>query len=243
MDAAFLNSVANNPAVRPGLGGKGDIELSGLVADPNNVALVCPFGGFLVMKLESCVYECHSMFLPEASGADVLEAMRGGLSYMFIRTDCIEMVTKAPEGNKAALGAARTMGFSKDYRLERGWPLEDGAYGPVDCMSLHISKWMQRDQSVQAGGEWFHDRLEEVTQGKLPAHYDEPSHNKAVGAAVEMFRAGNNLKAINIYNLWARRSGFAPLRVLSQSPLIIDMDQVVVEIVNGDMEVLQCRLG
>jgi hypothetical protein len=241
MDPATLNRVANSPDVRPTLGGSGPIDLSGLIADPNNIALECEFGGFLVVKLEPGVYECHSMFLTEGRGSEVLTAMRSGLNYMFVRTDCIEMVTKAPEGNKAAFGAARIMGFSVTYRLDKGWPLENGGFGPVDCMSLPIAKWMQKDAAVQERGEWFHTRLEEVTKGNLPAHYDEPSHNKAVGAAVLMFQAGNNIKAINIYNLWARRSGFAPIRALSLTPLIIDMDQVIVEISNGDMEVLRCQ--
>lgn len=243
MEPAFLNSVANHADVRPMLGGTGPIDLSGLIADHNNVALVCEFGGFVVVKLEPGIYECHSMFLTEGRGTEVLTAMRQGLNYMFTHTDCLEIVTKAPEGNKAAFGAARIMGFSITYRLDKGWPLEDGTFGPVDCMSLSISKWMQKDRAAQERGEWFHQRLEEITNGKLPVHYDEPSHNKAVGAAVLMFQAGNNIKAVNTYNLWARRSGFAPIRALSFAPVIIDMDQVIVEINNGDMEVLKCPLA
>ncbi len=240
MDAAFLNSIANNPEVRPTLGGTGAIDLTGLIANPNNVALETESGGFLVVKLEAGIYECHSMFLTEGRGNEVLNAMRAGLSYMFTRTDCVEMVTKAPEANKAAFGAARIMGFSVTYRLDKGWPLDDESFGPVDCMSLPIYKWMQKDKASQEKGEWFHHRLEEITQGKLPAHYDEPSHNRAVGASVLMFQSGNNLKAVNTYNVWAARSGFPPIKPLSFTPVIIDMDQVIVEISDGDMEVLRC---
>lgn len=245
LDPSFLSWVAHHPDVRPTLGGTAPLHdhIAAVVGNPNNVALVCEFGGFLVVKLEPGVYECHSMFLTEGRGTEVLTAMRSGLHYMFVHTDCLEMVTKAPEGNKAAFGAARTMGFSVTYRLDKGWPLAGGGFGPVDCMSLPIGKWMQKDRVAQEKGEWFHQRLEEATTGKLPVHYDEPSHNKAVGAAVLMFQAGNNVKAINTYNLWARRSGFAPIKALSLTPLILDMDQVIVEISNGDMEVLKCPLA
>lgn len=243
MNPAGLNGIANNPDVRQTLGGTGPIDLSGLIADPNNVALECEFGGFVVCKLEPGVYECHSMFLTEGRGSEVLSAMRSGLNYMFTRTDCLEMVTKAPDGNRAAFGAARTMGFSITYRLEHGWQRADGTFGPVDCMGLSLSKWMQKDKAVQEKGDWFHQRLEEITNGKVPVHYDEPSHNKAVGASILMFQAGNNIKAVNTYNNWARRSGFAPIKALSFTPLIIDMDQVIVEISSGDMEVLKCQLG
>lgn len=244
MDPAFLISVANHPDVRPSLGGAGPLDqsLTNLISDPNNVTLECEYGGFVVQKLEHGVYECHSMFLPEGRGAPTLAAMQECLTYLFTRTDCIEAVTKVPEGNKGALGAGRILGFSTTYRLDRGWPMEDGTFSAVDCMSLHIMKWMQKDAHVQAKGEWFHQRLEDTTEGRLPVHYEEVSHNKAVGAAVLMFEAGNNLKAINTYNLWARRSGFATIKAISLNPLIIDMDQVIVEISNGDMEVLKCRL-
>lgn len=243
MDATFLNSVANHPDVRPSLGGSGPIDLTSLINNPENVALQGEFGGFVVQKLEHGVYECHSMFLPEGRGAFVSKAMQEGLRYLFVCTDCIEMVTKCPAGNGAAFGAARAMGFTLSYKLDRGWPHEDGTYGPVDCMYLPFKKWVAKDEQVQARGEWFHNRLEELTEGKLPAHYEEPAHNRAAGASVLMYEAGNSVKATASYNLWAKTAGFPVVRLLSLNPVILDMDQVVVGIADGDMEVLQCRLA
>lgn len=244
MDATFLNGVANHADVRPMLGGSGTLDLTGALADPNNVALQGEFGGFVGMKLEPGVYECHSMFLPGGRGAFALEAMREGLRYLFARTDCIEVVTKVPAGNLAALGGARTMGFVASFRLDKMWPLADGTFGPVDCMALTFKKWLAKDDAVQAKGEWFHQRLEELTasQGKMiPVHYEEPAHNRAAGASVLMFEAGNPVKATASYNLWAKVAGFPTMRILSLNPVILDMDQVVIGISDGDMEVLQCR--
>ena len=244
MDAAFLNSVANHADVRPWLGGNGELDLTSLVSDPANVCLQNEFGGFVCQKLEVGVFECHSMFLKEGRGPAVIQAMQDCLRYLFVRTDCLEAVTKLPEGNNGARACARVLGFSVTYRLDKGWAFPAGAFGPVDCASLKLSDWTQTDAVVESKGKWFHDRLEELTAeaGKtIPAHYDEPSHNKAVGAAVLMFEAGNPGKAVATYNTWARRSGFAPIRALSFNPVILDMDQVIVEVSHGDMEVLLCR--
>lgn len=243
MDVAFLNSVANNPDVRPMLGGSGPLDFTQLLNDANNVGFEGEFGGFIVVKLEGGVYECHSLFLPEGRGAFVLEAMKEGLRYLFVKTDCIEVVTKAPVDNRAAFGAARGMGFMTSYRLDRGWMGADGEMGPVDCMALSFKKWVEKDEQVKAKGEWFHNRLEELTEGKIPAHYDEPAHNRAVGASVLMYEAGNPVKATTSYNHWAKTAGFPLVRALSLNPVILDMDQVVIEISGGDMEVMQCRLA
>lgn len=246
MDATFLNGVANHADVRPSLGGVGALDLSQTIADPKNVTLQGEYGGFVGVRLEPGVYECHSMFLREGRGGYALDAMREGLRYLFTRTDCIEVVTKAPEGNLAALGAARGMGFVVSFRLDKGWPLGDGQFGPVDCMSLPFKKWVAKDDAVQERGEWFHNRLEELTtaQGKaIPVHYEELAHNRAAGASVLMFEAGNPVKATASYNLWAKTAGFPTMRLLSLNPVILDMDQVVIGISDGDMEVLRCQSG
>lgn len=244
MDAAFLNSVANHPDVHPHLAWQGEIDLSGLVQNPNNFAFQFDGGGFVAIKLEHGVYECHSMFVPDGRGQAVTEAMSESLRYMFTRTDCLEIVTKCPDANRAAFGAARSMGFVKSFRLEQGWPLPDGTLGGMDCMRLTLAKWTEKDDTVEVAGNWFHERLEELTAeiGKtIPKHFEEPAHNRAVGAAVLMFQAGNTVKAQASYNLWARFAGYPVIRVLSLNPVVIDMDQVVVGIADGDMEVLQCR--
>lgn len=244
MDAAFLNSVANHADVRPLLGGAGEINLSGILSSPENFGFQFDHGGFVVTKLEHGVYECHSMFLPEGRGQGVTEAMQESLRFMFTSTDCLEIVTKCPDGNKAAFGAARAMGFIKSFRLEKGWPLPDGELGGMDCMRLTLAKWTEKDDTVEVAGNWFHERLEELTAeiGKtIPKHYDEPAHNRAVGASVLMLQAGNTVKAAASYNLWARFAGFPPIKILSLNPVVIDMDQVVVGIADGDMEVLSCR--
>lgn len=242
MDATFLNSVANHPEVRSWLGGIGPIDLSNLLSDPNNVALQYEFGGFVGHKLfDTGVYECHSMFLPEGRGAHAHSAMETSLRYLFTKTDCTEVVTKAPDGNRSAFGAARSMGFTTSFKLDNGWTNDKGERIGVACMRLPYSKWIDKDPEVESVGKWFHERLEELTDGKLPVHYDEPAHNRYVGSSVLMFRAGNPLKAVLTYNQWAKFAQFPGIKLISLTPIILDMDQVIVELKDDDMEVLKCR--
>jgi hypothetical protein len=244
MDAAFLNGVANHPEVRPHLGGSGELQLDGILSDPGNIGLQCDHGGFVIHRLEPGVYECHSMFLPEGRGGNAAGAMAETLHYLFTATDCCEALTKVPDGNAAALGAARALGFTKAFRLENGWPNPDGTFSGVDCWRLPIWKWIEKDGDAEKAGAWFHERLEELTReaGKtIPVHYEEPAHNRAAGAAVLMYRAGNPVKATNIYNSWARFAGFPQVKLLSINPVILDMDQVVIGVSGDNMEVLKCR--
>lgn len=241
MDATFLNSVANHPEVRPWLGGVGPIDLSPLLADPTNVGMQYEYGGFVGHKLESGIYECHSMFLPEGRGEFAHAAMVAGLRYLFTKTDCMEVVTKAPDGNKAAFGAARAMGFATAFHLDKGWVDDKGERAGVTMMKLLFSKWVEKDPEVESFGRWFHERLEELTDNKIPVHYDEPAHNRAVGASVMMFRAGNPIKAVTTYNQWAKFAQFPGIKMLAINPVILDMDQVIVELTTDDMEVLKCR--
>lgn len=244
MDATFLNVAANHPEVRPWLGGEGDLDLTPIVSNPDNVSMVGEHGGFIAIKLEGGLYECHSIILPEGRGPQALEGTREGLRYLFAATDCIEVVTKVPKDNPGALGLARSAGFSKHFGRENAWSTASGEKVGVDYYSLHIAKWRCLDTMVADKGVWFHTRLEELTAaiGKtIPVHEDDPAHNRAVGAAVLMLEAGNAVKACGLYNRWAAFVGYPPVKLVSNSPVIIDMIEAVIAVSNGDMEVLLCR--
>lgn len=241
-DASFLNAVANHPEVRPWLGGAGEIDLRAVIDNPVNVAFQTDAGGFVVIKLDDCgLYECHSLFLPDARETTAA-TMRESLRYMFCETDCAEIVTKIPEANRGALGLARAGGFRALFERDEAWDMPDGAHCRVAYASLPFARWVATDPDISGYGKWFHTRLEELTAGKIPEHKDEDIHNRMVGAAVLMLRARNTLKAVGFYNRWAMFAGYPPVKLLSQQPPIIDMDQVIVALKGDDMEVVKCRL-
>ena len=99
-DASAFNAAINHLDVRPWLGGKGELDVTAAVANPANFALALDGGGggFLLIAHGGGVYEAHSQFVPEVRRKSI-PAMRAGHEYMFRRTDCVEMVTKAPDDN------------------------------------------------------------------------------------------------------------------------------------------------
>lgn len=240
MDAGFLNGIANHPDVRPFLGGSGKIDLQPLLNEAKNVGLQAEGGGFVVQNLGDGLYEWHSMFHPNHRGAEVIHAMRSGARYMFVETDCTEIITKCP--NKGAIGAARAMGCDTVFSVENGW-FTDGKPSPMECATLRIENWAQRDEDCKVWGNWFHERLETLTTeagAKIPVHYDEPSHIMAAGAATMMYRTGNAVKATKYYNRWVAHAGFPGVFLLNINPVVLDMHQVIITVRDGDFEVLKC---
>ena len=240
MNPAGLNAVANDPSVRPWLGGEGALDFSQFASDPANVLWEGEGGGFVVLKHEPGLYEVHTLFLPSARGAAAVETSREGLRYMFLATDCVELLTKCPADNPAAIGFARDAGFQLKFTRKGGW--KDGV--DLYFYSLSFDRWVGRDEVMKLSGEAFHAELERVKAqagSPLPTHPDDEAHDRTAGAAVEMVRAGNVRKAVWLYNRWARFAGYASIDLLSESPPVIDVRDAIVTVRDGSMEVLLCR--
>lgn len=233
LDPTILNEIANHPEVLPWTGAKGAVDLTNLIANTNNYALVVEGGGFLLIQSEPGIYEVHSLFLPEARSQS-LRAARDGFDYMFTRTNCERIVSQVPDNNPAASGLARLVRFRPMFRRE------DTPRGPTAFVGLTIEEWAQDSKSLERDGEWFHERLEQAKSGsELPTHPHDPAHDRAVGATVRMIRAGNIVKGVSFYNRWARFAGYAQISIVSENT--IDVVDAVVEWRDNEMEVLLCR--
>lgn len=246
LDASTLNAAANHPEVFPWLGVEGEpgsLDLSGLTANPANVALVTEYGGFLVQKVAPAAYEVHSMFPPEGRRG-LSKATADGLRYMFTATDALTIRTKVPACNAPAAALAKASGFREVFSRDAAWLAPDGSRCAVSYQEVTFDEWRSLDATLVADGEWFHERLEAAKAARgsaLPVHPHDESHERAVGAAVQMLRAGNAEKAVWLYNSWAAFAGYAPLQLLAMQPVIIDAGDAVIEVRNSDMEVLLCR--
>lgn len=228
-DASFLNDVANHPDVRPHLGGAGDIDLSELIADDVNVALVSDNGGFLYVHLGGFVFEVHSMFLP---GANAVAAARASLDHMFARTECIEVMTKVPAPNRAALGLVRACGFDRRYVRRGGWA--DGQDFAVHGLTL--DRWAQASAACLAQGLAFHDLIEAALGHEN--HPDDDAHDRAAGAAALMFKAGKSTKAAWSYNKWALVAGYE--LICPEGDDRMNIGNAIVGLRAGELEVLEC---
>lgn len=226
LDGAFLTLIANNPCVRPWLGGSGPIDrLNALAADPANVVLEGESGGFVCEKLDAGLYEAHSIFLPASREAPKLA--QEGFRYLFTATDCLEVVTKVPANNRRAHGLARWCGFQETFKRAGVWDGCDLSY-----RSLAFDRWKARDPELPSHGEWFHALLEAAKRAQgsqLPIHADDEAHGRAVGAAVLMIRAGNAAKAVWTYNRWAAFAGYAKIQMISQNPVLLDVGDAIVD--------------
>lgn len=244
MDATRLNEVANHPDVRPCLGGVGPLDLSPILADPANVALANKHGGFVLVRQEVGIYEAHTMFLPESRGRAAIAAAEEGFRYLFTVTDCVEVQTQVPTSNAPAAGLASAVGFQPIFTRDNAWIGADGASEDIVYMSLTFDRWRARDNVIAAVGHDFHERLADAksaAQSDLVTHPDDDAHDRAAGASMLMAQAGNARKAVWLYNRWARLAGYQSIELISETPAIIDVRDVVVEVKGESMEILLCR--
>lgn len=240
MDVAHFNQVANDPQVRPWLGGEGPLDLTAIVTDPESVAFATAHGGFLCVAQGFSRFEVHSLFLPDRPGGETLHAMREGLDYMFTETHCVELVTKIPQTNRAAAALAGRAGF--ETRFTAALSPQDPQ--PTEYAVLSLDRWAVRSPWAKAMGHWFHDALTDAktkTGSTFAVHPDDAVHDAMAGATVAMVHAGQVSKAVTFYNQWARWAGYAPIALLRERPVILDIHDAILEARATELEVLRCR--
>jgi hypothetical protein len=193
-----------------------------------------------VMPLYEGVYECHTIYPPLVNAKIVVREMREAMAYMFLQTDCQCILTKVPDVNTGAAHLAKLGGFVEDFYRKDAWT----GGGGVSYQKLPLDAWARTCSTVGEQGRMFHELLEahkKIQNSHLPEHPQDEAHDRAVGAAVAMIRAGNTIKGVNHYNKWAIFAGYAQITLLSEQPVIVDVGDAVMGLRNGDLEVLQCR--
>lgn len=239
MDAAFFNRICNLPEVRPWLGGPaGFLDVSPMVLNPANYALRANGGGFILEALGGGVYHVHSQFSSEGRRGSIA-AMRAGLDFMFTRTDCMRITSHIPDNNLAARGLGIKAGFRPWFRRETP------GLGPTAVVRIDAEDWIAGNAKLEAEGEAFHNALESAKAAAgsaLPTHPHDPAHERAVGAAALMCKRGQAAKGVGLYNRWARLAGYAPIKLLSDKPPLVDVGDAICGLsATGELEVLQCR--
>jgi hypothetical protein len=233
LESEDLNRIANDPEVRPWLGGEGFIDLTEIAANPDNICLLTPNrdGAYVLHKLQSGMYEAHSLALETARGKPMLTLMRDGFRWMFTATDALEICTKCPDGNPAAARWADLAGFRETFRREGAF---DGR--GVSYRTLHYPDWILKDRRNQKEGERFHEVLEAL---RPHSHADDPAHDFWVGATVEGCRRGNISKAVAMYNRWAVFAGYMQSTILSVMPPVANIGDAVVHLMDEQVQVLR----
>ena len=233
LDATRINLLANDPSVRPYLGGDGPVDLNPVLGNPDVYLFESDGGaGLLVSRLFGTRYSVHSIFTARLF-REFLDLSYYMLEYLFTRTDCEEIVSTAQDNNRGALSALQRMGFVVDFKR-----------GDTTYWKLPLDTWARVCSTAQAQGALFHDQLEvrkAESGSSLVTHEDDDAHDHTVGGAILMAKAGRGIKGVDFYNRWAVFAGYAPIRVVSEAPFVIDIGDAVIEFTGGEMEILQCR--
>lgn len=242
LNPAPFNVIANDPTVRPWLGfGTGALDLSGIVDNPENVCFLTDNedGGYVLTKLQSGLYQAHTLALQIARGRPMLQCMRDGFATMFLSTDAIEIVTMVPDGNDAGDRWAAVAGFREVFRRERFFDLNGETVGG-SFRSMHYNDWVMKDARNERLGEAFHDQLARARDGGH-SHAKDVAHDRWVGATYQAALNGNLIKGINLYNRWAVQAGYQLSRIISVNPPVVDIGDAIVQLSAGHLEVLRAK--
>lgn len=246
LDAARINEILNHPTIFPSItvpGIVGPIDATPLVMDTHNFWMLAPGGCIAFIRDEPGIYEVHTNFLPEYRGRNAIRASREAYRWMFIHTDCMILQTKVPEPNVAADLFCRIVGATMEFVRNGVWPTEAGLVD-MAFWQLHYHDWVRRASGVSQSGRAFHEKLEaERIRHNLehPLHPDEDCHDRHVGACVEMVYAGQPDKGCVLYNRWASFAGYGKIALIARSPLVIDIGDAILQILDYDFRVLKFK--
>lgn len=242
-DAVFLNRVLNDVSVKPWVSGpiEGDLDMSMLVADPNNVLLMGEHGGVLFHQIMQGCYEIHTQVLPEGRGAWCLEMIQRAFHWMFTKTDAVEILTRCPRGNLPAIALTKRSGLSFEFTRPLSWIFK-GKPVDVDVYSISVQKWITIDGAISLRGRWAENKIKkELRKQSIEFAPQDVNRDRYVGAAFEMLLAGQVSKGIALYNRWASMANVGQATVLSDSPLSVDFRGVVLVFRHNDFWVMSCR--
>jgi RimJ/RimL family protein N-acetyltransferase len=244
--ADMLNEVINHPDVAPWVRGTitdDRLDFSNAMV-PTNYLLMGEHGGVMFIQHQQGVYEAHTSVLPAGRGQWCVDMVNEALHYMFTKTNCMEILTRVPENNPAALGLVRSIHGQRLFRRDNGW-FYDGKVVPADVWHLTVQRWMNNAPGLEAYGEWFHNKLEHEYKTKFKkegiSHDHDANHDRYVGAAVAMIIGGEVFKGVFMYNRWAVVSGFQTVEIIAANPVTIDMNESIIAIKDGDFWVVSCR--
>ena len=250
-NAKRLNRVCNDPSVFPdiSLPGQGPMDLTALVNDLRNIALMCDEGGIFAIWREPGVYEIHTQFTEKYRGIGAVKTVREMVSWLFLQSPAMELQTQVPACNQGAHALVKAISGRLEFERDGVWQQADGTLCRMDYYTLRYADWLYSAWAMgplAAKGEWFHQKLEQAFTAFLrppEVHGHDPAHDVNLGATIEMIFAGEVEKGLTLYNRWARFAGYAEARIISSKPLIIDQQNalLLVDLWGKDFEVLSVK--
>jgi hypothetical protein len=236
-----INEISNRPDIYPWVHGnlEGPLDFTGFVEEKSpHVNLMGEHGGCIFSKcpVGYGLYEGHVHIAPKGRGRWALTAVKECIYYMFTSTDAVEIWCRCPAGNIAVHALVRALkrdiGGSKEFRAVNGW-IQDRKHIPADIYSIQIQDWMRSAKGLVEWGRWFQGQINEEFRrlGKQELqHEEDETHNRYVGAAVEMIRNGQAVKGVVFYNRWAAMAAYQPIHLVSNDPITLNVGEATLEL-------------
>lgn len=249
-DAAFMNRVINDGAVKPWLANSADgfLDMTPEVRDQRNILIVGDHGGTFYRPIQQGVYEVHTAVLPEGRGEWTRKMTAESLRLMFTCSDAYEVVTRVPKGHIAALAAAKAVGMKHEFTARSAVRFRD-KITDLHVLGIRVQDWVSIADGLVQRGEWLHRRMTEEAERlglKAETHdNDDESHNRYAGAAVEMVFGGQAAKGVLTYNRWVslvrhmRAGVLQHVQLASMNPPVIRFDLGLMRFHDGDIEVIR----
>ena len=111
-DVDHINYVINHPdCIKGATLGKGPVDASILVNNPDNYCLFDEHGGFVLVKESEGHYSAHTQFLKSGRGPETVRKAREAVQWMFKNTPCKVISTFCANDNAAARLLTLRAGF------------------------------------------------------------------------------------------------------------------------------------
>lgn len=236
LSAEAFQKIAEHEMVAPWVG----YLRPDIIQNPANICLLTDAGdgGYVLVNHQPGLYEAHTLALSSARGKPMHNLMREGFRFLFIETDCVEVTTMVPDGNRAASRWTQLAGFREVFRRNDAFTYPSGECVGAIYYSLRYEDWVLMDDANLKLGREFHTYLESI---RTHSHPDDDTHDAFVGAAFAGCMAGNPFKAIGLFNRWAAQAGYMKAQVLSATPLLVDIGDAVIELRDGKLNALSIR--
>lgn len=223
-DAEALNRTVNDPSVYPWVrgGATGRLDLGVVATNPANLLLVGEHGSMLFTPMAPGLWELHTQVVRAGRGAWAVGLATACLEWLFTRTDAVEVLTRVPKGNVAALAGARILGMQHAWTAERGWVLRDVPV-PAGIWSLPVQAWLAGPfaEALDSDAQRFVDVASAGSDRDTLADAIRP-----LGFLLACVRGRQVAKGCVMLNRWAAIAGFAPAFVADAEPLVLNVGGV-----------------
>lgn len=233
-DAQIFNAIVNDPSVYPFVRGmnEGELDLTPVVANPNNVVLTGSRGAVLFAIRQIGLYEMNVTVLPEGRGDWAIRAAREALEWAFIHTSAVEIVMRAPYCDPAANPFARLLGFGFEFTSPRGW-IYEGQPVAADIFSLKIQDWLRSARWLDDAAKGWHSSLaREFSRAGRPPYVrvNDEIRDRYLGALLMMIAGEQPQKGVIFYDRFAQMMGYPTIALVGFNPTVINVDGTEFEV-------------